>query len=87
MWALLRSSDPFCFTAVDVYRLKDLEPEIRHFGVTWYFFKTMRFPLLNYDILNYHPVPRRDSISRPITPQAEAIPPDHAARVFFAYKE
>jgi hypothetical protein len=28
-----------------------------------------------------HPISRRDLISRPITPQAETIPPDHTARV------
>jgi hypothetical protein len=31
-------------------------------------------------ILNHHPMPWRDSISRPITPQAETIPLDHVAR-------
>jgi hypothetical protein len=28
---------------------------------------------------NYHPIPRRDSISRLMTPQAETLPLDHAA--------
>jgi hypothetical protein len=29
-------------------------------------------------VKNYHPIPRRDSILRPITSQAETIPQDHA---------
>jgi hypothetical protein len=29
---------------------------------------------------SYHPIPWRDSTSRPIAPQAEKIPLDHAAR-------
>jgi hypothetical protein len=37
--------------------------------------------LINFFLLiNYHPIPRWDSISRPITPQAETKPLDHAAR-------
>jgi hypothetical protein len=30
--------------------------------------------------ISYHPIPCRDSISRPITPYAETIPRGHAAR-------
>jgi hypothetical protein len=34
-------------------------------------------------IKSYRPIPRRDSISRPIAPQAETLPLDHGAKSNF----
>jgi hypothetical protein len=43
----------------------------------------MHETIKHFTIKNYHPMPLRYSISRPITPQTETIPLDHAARANF----
>jgi hypothetical protein len=43
----------------------------------------MKLSPFNLFLKNYHPIPWRDSTSRPIAPQAVTIPVDHASAQFY----